>query len=64
MLKKTLIVERRTRHLWIRINGMRTSVRWDIDGVEKAGDCGYYRVMQNRRQVGIEWDVNEVKEEW
>lgn len=64
MYEITLLLNRRARHLWIVIDGNKTSVEWDIDGVVNAGNCEYYRVMRKGIQVGIVWDVKEVREEW
>ena len=64
MMKTTVILDRRNKNLWVAINDDRVTVVWGIDGVTKEGDQGYYRMMRKGRQVGIVWDVDEVREEW
>jgi len=64
--KLTLILNRKTKDLWIDINGQHCISLWDVTGVRKANDSQYNRVgiFCNGRQIGVVWDVEEIKEVW
>lgn len=59
-----LILDRKVSALWIKMEGVKISVGWTVDGLKKEEHENYYRVFRKGKPIGIVWDVKEVKEEW
>lgn len=65
MEKLTLILDRDTNDLWIDYKTHMVSI-WNVTGL-KWNSKAYYRqvkIFRNGKQIGIVWDVKEIKERW
>ena len=65
MKKLTLIPDRDINHLYIDGETPMVSI-WDVTGL-KWNSKAYYRpvkILRNGKQIGVVWDVKEIKERW